>query len=470
MINRTFKELVQDLKQRREVGDLPPVVLLGAGASVETGIGAMVDLFQFVGCTGFEQFCDYIDSRSASERYRLLSRFLQSRQPTHVTPGYQALSALCAAAYFDTILTTNLDPLLEDALSHARLWRKDYLLLVNGIIQPDWLKLLLTAQSPRVKVLKMHGDLFHRCMAWTPAEMDRFLADIAPQLKLALAARDVLVVGYSLRDERIRELVLEAGGTIWYTHPDSVPDFLTSNEKVRAVVGKECKFERLFTELAQALGLRPTTEEAPKAGEKVARPTVAIQAATTMDDFMASVVALATPKGQPVCTGFVLADPRLIITDGYSGNTHQFSSEQVSIITVDKRHLRTRVIRHESSHPFGPLLLQVPDEFKVSGLRLDVTPFEQNLLVHIGVAAGERVGVSSGLIEHLNEQRQSIVPIGEVDRLIAIEAVVAPGASGAPVVDDKMAVRGFIVAGSTDRPPSLMYPAYRWASNLAITT
>jgi hypothetical protein len=50
-----------------------------------------------------------------------------------VSAGYRALAALCAQNYFDFVLTTNMDPLLlDDALAAARLWRRDYLLIVNG--------------------------------------------------------------------------------------------------------------------------------------------------------------------------------------------------------------------------------------------------------------------------------------------------------------------------------------------------
>src|SRR5712692_158571 len=98
MITRTFADLVQDLRQRREVGDPPPVLLLGAGASVESGIGAMSDLFAFVQCKDFTEFCTYITPLNANERYRLLSRFLQTRQPEQVTPGYRTLAALAADA------------------------------------------------------------------------------------------------------------------------------------------------------------------------------------------------------------------------------------------------------------------------------------------------------------------------------------------------------------------------------------
>jgi hypothetical protein len=60
--------------------------------------------------------------------------------------------------YFDVILTTNFDPLLVA----TRLRRRDYLLLVNGIIRPDRIKPLLMDWESRVKIVKLHGDLFHR--------------------------------------------------------------------------------------------------------------------------------------------------------------------------------------------------------------------------------------------------------------------------------------------------------------------
>jgi hypothetical protein len=55
----------------------------------------------------------------------------------------------------------NFDPLLEDALAATRLRRGDYLLLVNGIIRPDRIKPLLMDWESRVKIVKLHRDLFH---------------------------------------------------------------------------------------------------------------------------------------------------------------------------------------------------------------------------------------------------------------------------------------------------------------------
>jgi hypothetical protein len=164
-------------------------------------------------------------------------------------------------------------------------------------------------------------------------------------------------------------------------------------------------------------------------------------------------------------TGFLVAEPRLVVTDGYAGNVDHLDPSHVTLVTSGGRRLATRVLRRDEHHPFGPLLLEAPDELKVPGLRVDLDPVTLGLDVRVAVAAGERVGLSTGTINSY-EQTIEIVPIGTVDHLVAVECVVAPGSSGAPVVDGSMAVRGFVVAGGVENPPALMYPAERWAPGL----
>ena len=317
MAMRTFQELVRDIDNRRRLGDLPPIVLLGAGASVELGIEAMDGLFKLVNCANFPEFVDYIETRNSSERYRLLADFLQTRNPSEVTPGYQALAALCAAHYFDIVLTTNLDPLMDDALAAAHLWRRDYLLMVNGVLRSDRLEPLLRSQSPRVKVLKLHGDLFHRFMAWTPKEMDTFLDDIVTPLRYALRGRDVLVVGHSLRDDRIRELVAETGGAVWYVSPTDISDRVAGLNGLRAVVESGLTFEMVFPMVADALNVsyaEPAVARTTSRGEMSIALESAIDAAglardVTMDDFMSSVVGYWRERWWPENDGLCIVNP-----------------------------------------------------------------------------------------------------------------------------------------------------------------
>lgn len=472
METRTLNDLITDLRQRRIVGESPPVLLLGAGASVDAGIGSMPDVYRLFGCKDFVGFTKVIADYTEDERYRNLYEFLQTRDPSKISAGYRALAALCAATYFDLILTTNFDPLMDDALAAAQLWRKDYLLVVNTVIRNDWLARLLPERQPRVKVIKLHGDLFHRAMAWTVPEMDFFLDDIAPVLAQAIKGRDVLVVGQKLGDRRIRDLVMNNARTVWYTHPETAPAHLRRSKAVRAVVDPRCKFESLFVLVAKALEVGvtgPGSTAAPTASlESVHHP--AVPGAQTMDDLMASVVAIEGPSGEKMCTGFVLAEPRVIVTDGYPISSAFPAGIKgpmtVTVVTADGKRYHDAIMHRDPSHPFGAVLIEAfEDVKKFPGFRLSTSRPQAGLAVHIGVAAGERVGVSSGHITIAREQTIDVQPVGRVPHLIAIDCQVAPGSSGAPVVDAELRVRGYIVAGS-DQPPSFMYPSHRWADRL----
>jgi trypsin-like peptidase/SIR2-like protein len=482
MEKRTFDDLISDVRQRRVSGELPPVLLLGAGASAESGIGAMPDVYKEFNSTDFDSFTKAIGGYSADERYRKLFQFLQTRDPSKITPGYRALASLCAAAYFDLILTTNFDPLMDDALAAAQLWRKDYLLLVNTVIRNDWLRELLPARQPRVKVIKLHGDLFHRAMAWTVKEMDAFLADISPVLAAAVKQRDVLVVGHSLRDRRIRGLVMKNARTIWFTHPEKTPDHLKADKRVRAVIDPKCKFESLFVLLAKGLEVAVEPEQAlaavaappvkaaraPRTARSKTVKPASVPGAQTVDDLIASIVAIEGPGGVKMSTGFVLAEPRVIITDGHpiaalgQGQQHPTT---VTVVTADGKRHHDAIVHRDPSHPFGVVAIEAfPDVKKFPGLRLNSSRPAAGTHVHIGVAAGERVGVSSGRIRNPREREVEITPVGPVPHLVAVDAEVTPGSSGAPVVDADLTVRGYIVAGGGTQ--ALMYPSYRWAAAL----
>jgi hypothetical protein len=457
MLNLKIEDLINDLRQRRVHGEPSPAVLLGAGASVESGIETMDGLFELVGCSDFDEFVEYIEPRTPSERYRLLAGYLQTRDPVLVTAGYLALAHLCAEAYFDLVLTTNLDPLLEDALAAAKLRRRDYVVIVNGVIQTERVKPLLRTSRPRVKVVKLHGDLFYRFMAWTPQEMEDCLVDIEPRLTQVLEGRDILVLGHSLRDDRIRQLVLDAGGAIWYVTPEAVPAHLKDNRLVRAVVSDDCRFERLFPRLAGALGIA-----VPSVPTEVIEPAPTL--VTTIDDLMAAVVGVIHLGGAPNMTGFLIEEPRVIVTDGYYGNVADLDFKDVRIVTNDGQEFHTNVVHHASDHPFGPLVLRVPGEIRAAGLRLNTSPIAADAEIQVAVAAGKRTGLAVGSVSTGLEVDLNIAPIGMVEGIMELQVVVAPGSSGAPVVDRDMAVRGFIVAGSSDpaSPPSFMYPVTAW--------
>jgi S1-C subfamily serine protease len=181
-------------------------------------------------------------------------------------------------------------------------------------------------------------------------------------------------------------------------------------------------------------------------------------------------VAIEGPTGEKMCTGFVLAEPRVIVTDGYpiasllAGRTG--GVETVTVVTADGKRYHDAIVHRDPTHPFGVVAIEAFENVrKFPGLRLGRGRPAAGTAVHIGVAAGDRVGMSSGHVRDAREQTIDVAPIGRVPHLVAVDCQVAPGSSGAPVVDANLTVLGYIVAGGA-KPPSFMYPSYRWANRL----
>jgi S1-C subfamily serine protease len=158
----------------------------------------------------------------------------------------------------------------------------------------------------------------------------------------------------------------------------------------------------------------------------------------------------------------------VIITDGYplaSLAQGQLGPTTVTVVTADGKRYRDAIVHRDPSHPFGVVAIEAfSDIKKFPGLRLNTIRPAAGTHVHIGVAAGERVGVSSGRIRNPREREIEVDPVGSVSHLVAVYAEVAQGSSGAPVVDADLTVRGYIVAG--DKKLAFMYPSYRWAAEL----
>ena len=133
--------------------------------------------------------------------------------------------------------------------------------------------------------------------------MDVFLTEISRDSTQAVAGRDVLVVGHSLRDERISDLAQTAqmtGGALWFTHPQKVPDHLAANDTMRTVIAPEAAFEKFFPALARALQLETPALPKPEKGRQFLVPVPAADGGQTLDDVLASVMSVLLPDGMPL--------------------------------------------------------------------------------------------------------------------------------------------------------------------------
>ncbi len=375
----TLADLAEDLRRRAPLSEPPPVVLVGAGASAEAGISTTRHLMPAFNCSTWEEFQALIARQTRRERFRKLFEHLQSQDPLTITSGYAALGRLVAERHFDLLLSTNFDPLLEDALVAANMRRRDYILVVNGFVRVDRLDLLIGNRLPRVKIVKLHGDLFHYEMAWTTEEMQQFLTDIGPAMGTALKGRDLVVVGHSLVDSpkivELTEGVLADDGAVWFVNISDPPARFAEHDNVRALVGDEYRFERFFPALVEALQV-PRLPPLARAIERAAAPAPTHDAVQNADDLAACVVGIAAvPGGMANATGFLLRDPRVVVSDGLVGSGFAYRAvgarDTVELATSDGRRLRARILGQIPGHPHGPWLIEVPPELRSNGLTAD---------------------------------------------------------------------------------------------------
>ena len=214
---RMIKQLANLMRDRKAAGQPPYVLVLGAGATLSSGCRAMRDVVQeVVGHYDLKAFYDILDNLSETERYARLQQFFLEPYPS---PGYRHLAELAKIGYFDVILSTNFDFLLENAFFVVGLKTEDVEVLVNGRESEDYILKALERRTPRIKLLKLHGDLKTRNMAFTPKEIFEFGQKVENVLVKYLNG-DVLIIGHEMRDDDINRCIRGDGGALWYVHPE----------------------------------------------------------------------------------------------------------------------------------------------------------------------------------------------------------------------------------------------------------
>jgi len=135
------------------------VVMLGAGASISSGVpdaGKMMKAAVEVYATAIpgsdiEDRFDQLMKGPEENRRTILKPYLD-KQPSS---GYRNLAKLIRDGYFETVITFNLDILLESAL-HA-VGVHDFATIIRGELEDD--RILAAVDQPGIKILKLHGSL-----------------------------------------------------------------------------------------------------------------------------------------------------------------------------------------------------------------------------------------------------------------------------------------------------------------------
>jgi hypothetical protein len=283
------------MRVRKENAEPPYVLMLGAGASLTSGassfgkvIESVVDGYGVKALSAVSwddkvaEFYDILDGFSESERYAIIKKHIEGQRPS---AGYHALAQLAKEGYFDVIFSTNYDTFVEDAFADAGLRSRDFMVLINGQDAEEGIIKALSYSQPRIKLVKLHGDLGARVFAFTPEEIFQFSEKIERVLTDYLS-RDVIINGHGMRDDDINRCLRAKGGSLWYVNPSAptASDFIGRAMRVRkgtTIEGEDGYFDHFFCALRDELvGAPPAEIAVSSAAPAVTTPEPTVEPAT----------------------------------------------------------------------------------------------------------------------------------------------------------------------------------------------
>ncbi|HID61184.1 MAG TPA: VWA domain-containing protein [Anaerolineae bacterium] len=253
-----IKLLAELMRSRQEGGEPPYILVLGSGPSVTLGSSSMRRVVKAIaGSVDLGKFYETLDGLSPLERYVILKKHFAE---AGLSPGYRRLAELVKEGFFDIIFTTNLDPFLENSLEAANFTGFEVLICGEDALgRMDQMDILspgsghrLESAQPRVRIVKLHGDVHSRSFAFTPGEISLFGSDGERVLRRYLS-RDLIIVGHGPRDYDINRAIEREGGSIWYINqsPPSMDDLVYQAMRARGtqanvISGEFGLFDRFF--------------------------------------------------------------------------------------------------------------------------------------------------------------------------------------------------------------------------------
>ncbi len=287
-MTEALNALAANIVSRRTSGVDSYILFLGAGASISSGCSSMLtlseDLLRSHEAAQFNSWeTEIADAQKLNATFgdlqkreineKKIARFLEiwttldsetkyAFLRTHLSDGkvpsqgYLDLAYLVKSRFFTTILTTNLDPLLERALLKVGLLQpEDFIVVVNRKDSLSELTDQLENTRAPIKVVKLHGTLESpKSYAFTPEEIFSFEKSIRPVLSRILN-QSLIVVGHSMQDRDINMLFEEDGKEIHYINPTApkrggdVDKILTIRGVGSTISGSGAAFDNFFRDL-----------------------------------------------------------------------------------------------------------------------------------------------------------------------------------------------------------------------------
>lgn len=207
----SLQRLAQMLKLRRG-SSLEPYQLL-----LTSAISFTPALFQSIGgLADWYAFRTYIQGYGHADRINILRNALRT---TEHMEGYSSLARLIANGYFSTIMTTNLDTRLEEALGHEGLKQSDFQTLVVGRDTSEYIARSFNTQARGILIVKLHGSLNEDVLSSHFPDFFELHSDIRQNVKRYLN-QDLIIVGSLIgEDDLIREFNRAESRSIYYVTP-----------------------------------------------------------------------------------------------------------------------------------------------------------------------------------------------------------------------------------------------------------
>jgi WD40 repeat protein len=258
-------QLAKMMRARRDAGEEPYTLLLGSSLSLTPAVCHAV-----CGSEDWEAFWETVSRTSPAERRALMHKPLSQLD---LQAGCDALAQLVGAGYFDVVLTLNVDDALDNALK--RLPASEYRVWVHGEVRSREIVTALDRPMPRIKVVKLRGDMNTYNLPLTPEASFVFPDDLEEAFTHRLR-HDTVIVGDLLPfDDDVQRCIRGGDGALWVivveesgvlseTKGLSKGGFLERAKRTRKV-GKVIAargFNAFFTALAEALGLGKVEEAA----------------------------------------------------------------------------------------------------------------------------------------------------------------------------------------------------------------
>jgi hypothetical protein len=265
---------VASLMQAKKNFAKPFTVLLGAGASISSGviptetmIGEIVDNYgsAVTGSDLHDRF-DKLWSHSSEENRNIFLKKYLDRQPS---PGYSHLVELMRQGFIGTVITFNFDNLVEAALMNAGLRESfDYKVIVRGDYKDDRVVSMMDDPEPAIKILKLHGSLRGgNTFLFSEDEMSEYPEEIH-ELVRHLTSSDIILCGYGFADMCVVRAFSVTGESIYCVNPAGRPALLKGpmirrHSEDNVIDSDDGKFDAFFEQLRTAV-LRPGAAPAPK--------------------------------------------------------------------------------------------------------------------------------------------------------------------------------------------------------------